>query len=639
MYTYFFRDMNIKQIYRHVKANPLKLRFLGIGVIGFVLWGTYVTFQPKDMSHLADLNALAEREYKTTTAKKIKDKETFLIGKIISHERAQVYSRRIAIVEDILVDIGDAVSKGQVLAYLLPEGVEDASGLAIQEQADVMRQAKDGYENTEAVARAEVARLEEVLSEKELALTQLRLDAYGESKSNTLRLEEETRRVAVQELSLLQTQKAEALDVQISQLQLAENLVAQEADMIWSALQEVDLAAIQILSGRGTLPQVGYNSPISHNQVAYTLRVLDQQRLYTSVDQVNRYRSLLGSYDASVLYSLDDWDILLDQGHVVMDDLKDILFTSTQANVGDISIDTLASRLQKAQQGLYTAREAYEKAEDNRALIQKTTDQQIRVFDEKIATQKVKIELLEAEWDKKRQEVNSDEALLEAEIDRFRQDIALVEARLKQQIDAAKRQYELRNTQYQKVIAEKGHTAIRAPFAGTIAKRHITVGDIMRNNMPVFDMVDVQTSLSAQAKHEVQFGLPEAFQALLSVGDRIQFFLPNQPDELFHAEVTRMSPQVDDQLRTFTVQAKLPDDLSFAHETSVQVKLITAEQNAYRVDASLLKREDEENYLWVLEENKPVKRIVTVIAEDGEFAEVDGDINEETMLLEQYYGY
>ena len=57
-----------------------------------------------------------------------------LLGTVLSHETANIYPRRDGIVEDVYVDIGDTVTKGQVVALLLSKGVEGQSAAAIAEK-------------------------------------------------------------------------------------------------------------------------------------------------------------------------------------------------------------------------------------------------------------------------------------------------------------------------------------------------------------------------------------------------------------------------------------------------------------------------------------------------------------------------
>ncbi len=45
----------------------------------------------------------------------------------------------------------------------------------------------------------------------------------------------------------------------------------------------------------------------------------------------------------------------------------------------------------------------------------------------------------------------------------------------------------------------------------------VQVGDMVSMGMPLYELIDVPTSLSKKAKREVQFGLPEEYLNLVSM--------------------------------------------------------------------------------------------------------------------------
>ena len=51
----------------------------------------------------------------------------------------------------------------------------------------------------------------------------------------------------------------------------------------------------------------------------------------------------------------------------------------------------------------------------------------------------------------------------------------------------------------------------------------VQVGDMVSMGMPLYELIDVPTSLAKKAKREVQFGLPEEYLNIISSGDSIYF--------------------------------------------------------------------------------------------------------------------
>jgi len=623
------------------KRETLRKKYISAIIIGSMLLifsgvGVFAMKNPDTgVSEEKNSTTTDTKVYKTTSPKKMKDEQLLLIGKVLSHESASVYTRRVGIVEDILVDIGDRVEKGQILAYLLPEGVDSESGLEIQSKKNEMQKAYDDYQNTTAVSSAHIENLKQKLEEKKVALETLKQDNYTNTYDTTgLRMEDETIQVEYDQLDIAQTELQEAK-------QLEKVAVKQAKDTLKVALYDTHLVALQVLGGGSKFSKVGFSSDISQNDIPLSLWVFSRNDLYDVVNELNAYRSKLRIFDASQNRTDEMYTQLTDQAESLLERLQTVVNSSfgVSADAG-MTLDSLAISIQNAQSKLYSANEKYEKAQNNLLEVDVKQREKISVLEEKLVKQQSSIALLNEKWSKSNVEVSSKIKILEANIAQFEKEIAYAKTVVQKEIDASKNQYSIANTGYQKTAVQKGRSAIRAPFSGVISKRSINVGEIAMTSIPAFDMVDVKTSLSAKAKNEIQFGLPEGEKDIIKVGDIVQFFLPDDELTVYEATVTRISPQIDEELHTIMVQAKIDDELSFPQHTSVQVRIITGEKDTYSIDSSALKREDDKNYLWVQgdEEAQPKKVYIDVMGEDGEFAEISGEISESSTLLLNYYG-
>ena len=225
--------------------------------------------------------------------------------------------------------------------------------------------------------------------------------------------------------------------------------------------------------------------------------------------------------------------------------------------------------------------------------------------------------------------------MLEEHIRSANNTLGLTEANQQQIVERQKSMLDIANTMLQSEYAESGHRKILSPFSGTVSKRFLNVGQIVSPSMPAFEMTDVLTSLAKNAKAEVQFGLPEYLLSAVDIGDQITFYLQEDEVQEYSAEITRKSPQVDMKSHTVTVQAKIPDDLSLPHQSSVRIRLTDNKKPIYRVPSSAVKREDDRNFIWLLdlETNEPMQLTVSVFAEDGEFAEITGALDKESQVI------
>jgi len=87
---------------------------------------------------------------------KIKTAQDFasikLPAKVKSNQFAIISPRRTGIIQDLLVDIGDEIEKGQTIGSMLPEGVEGQGSAAIAEASARLQKAKAELANTKGVA-------------------------------------------------------------------------------------------------------------------------------------------------------------------------------------------------------------------------------------------------------------------------------------------------------------------------------------------------------------------------------------------------------------------------------------------------------------------------------------------------------
>lgn len=580
----------------------------------------------------------SEKVHKTVNPKKIKDEKKILIGKVLSHESARVFPRRSGIIEDILVDIGDQVKKGQVLAYMFPEGVESESSLEIETERSMMIRAADEYKNTKLVSAEKIKNLEEKLNQEMIRLDRLKADNLKNGSEqvdvDSLLLKSEELQLEYEQLELLETDLTEQKKLQEINKLDAENGLVHAQNNYFASFDYVLQIVLAIFDGSDAYHGGTYGLGFTVEDLSPSLGVFNQENRVATISDVNKF--IKDFNDLSQQSDIAEYYALQSKAQTMLLGLQELLRSSGPGT--SLDLHKLSSDIVMAQDRLYKAQEKFENAVDVYNVVNAKEEKTILVQKEKVDQQKAKIALLESRWQQNATELESKILIAESGINRLKQEIQLEKAMNQKSIDMSRNQYNIANTKYLKTATEKGHVEIIAPFTGVIAKRSVEVGELAMTSMAAFDLVDVQTSLSKKAKNEIQFGVPEDLQDVVAIGDTIKFYLPEDDLTVYEAEVTRKSPQIDEELHTITVQAKLPDDLRFPHHTSVQVELVTGEKDTYQVDSSVLKREDDKNYVWVLNGEDVEKLYVTVIEEDGEFAEIAGDLNVETQVVTNYYG-
>lgn len=514
-----------------------------------------------------------------------------LLGSVLSHETANIYPRRNGIVEDIYMDIGDTVKKNQVVALLLPKGVEGQSAAMIAEKQARKSQAESDLRTSEQVAQETIINTRQNIHEKETELMIARrkqealLQKFAESEAHIGQMREQ---------AFTAVQQARQL---IEWITLGSN---SRSD---TTVRDQDILKNLGIQDSSNAPRYGI--------------VADFNALFQAEQE---YAAASDAQKGALI------DYLIPLGLQALATANSLLqYTPTQPagnGIDQLSHQQLTERLNSvlsAQDVLYKSKEKLEDARNSFMTLTSGEPDLYRAYrsgtTEDVSSNTVR--------------------MLQEQIRTANNALELTEANQEQMIEMKRSQVDIAAAMLQSEYAQSGHREVRSPFAGVVSKRFIDVGDIVMPSMSAFELTGVPTSLAKKAKTEIQFGLPEQFIGALGLGDAVTFFLQSDETTAYQAEVTRKSPQVDMQTHTVTVQAKVPDELSLPHGTSIRVRLTDEANPIFRVPSAAVKREADSNYVWALEPatGRPVQRTVSVVAEDGEFAEVTGSVDSETEVI------
>jgi membrane fusion protein (multidrug efflux system) len=97
-----------------------------------------------------------------------------------------------------------------------------------------------------------------------------------------------------------------------------------------------------------------------------------------------------------------------------------------------------------------------------------------------------------------------------------------------------------------------GYTQIRAPFAGVIAQRHVSAGDVVSPGGALFTVVNpasmrLEASVPADQVSSIRVGLP------------VEFSVTGYPNRVFAGRITRVSPTADPATRQVQIVAVIPN--------------------------------------------------------------------------------
>ena len=95
-------------------------------------------------------------------------------------------------------------------------------------------------------------------------------------------------------------------------------------------------------------------------------------------------------------------------------------------------------------------------------------------------------------------------------------------------------------------------TYIRAPFAGSVQKRMVSLGEHVGEGMPLYELI-------ATDPIKLRAPIPERFVPMAKVGLPIDLTIDARPDQSFHGVVTRIAPALDENSRTLLIEAEVPN--------------------------------------------------------------------------------
>lgn len=204
-------------------------------------------------------------------------------------------------------------------------------------------------------------------------------------------------------------------------------------------------------------------------------------------------------------------------------------------------------------------------------------------------------------------------------------------AKVKGQLARARREYERQNRLFeQKLIAEQtfndatyeleqleleledaerelAYTEVKAPIAGTITQRMVSVGDTVTVNQHLFDMVDFDSIVA-------RVYVPEKELARLERGQPARIIAPALGrDNVYRGSVDRLSPIVDPRSGTVKVTVAIPRQQGLRPGMYVDVQLVTAvREDAVLVPKRALVFDDDQMFVYRMNEEDGEKRVERV---------------------------
>lgn len=185
-------------------------------------------------------------------------------------------------------------------------------------------------------------------------------------------------------------------------------------------------------------------------------------------------------------------------------------------------------------------------------------------------------------------------------------------------------------TQVDQARKSLNDTAVLAPISGYISERTADLGEFISPSVPNAKIATIIRTSSLRLKIDV----PEASIGKVGNGQSISLQTSAYPDRNFAGTVVRILPSLNQQARTLTVEAEVPNGDGLLKPGQFATVRITQSkpENAVMIPASAVKAEGDVNKVYVVRDGAARERIVQLGLLEGETIQVKQGLTEGEMI-------
>ena len=224
----------------------------------------------------------------------------------------------------------------------------------------------------------------------------------------------------------------------------------------------------------------------------------------------------------------------------------------------------------------------------------------------------------------------------QAEFDQRRTQVEAARQQYKVAVNAAEQSYRALEAARARVsLAKKtvADTAVRAPFAGLVAERAVSVGDYVTKGMRVATVVSVDPL-------RVELTVPEQAVAAIKVGQQVRLTVDAYPNEEFLATIKFVSPALRVDQRALTVEAVANNRDGRLKPGLFATALIRQGEPApaLTVSEGAIETISGTSRVYVINDGRVEERIVTVGEKVGEHVEVTRGLSKGDVVVAEPRG-
>lgn len=168
---------------------------------------------------------------------------------------------------------------------------------------------------------------------------------------------------------------------------------------------------------------------------------------------------------------------------------------------------------------------------------------------------------------------------------------------------------------------------IKAPFSGMLGFREISLGALI-------NVGDVITSLDDLSTIKVDFSIPERYLTTVSIGQRIEAMNTAYQSEVFIGEITSIDSRIDSMTRTLKVRAEIPNaENKLRAGMLLNLQIVRNVEQILQIPESAVIPIEQQHFVFVVEENKAVKKQLEIGRRQRGFVEVLAGVEVGTQVV------
>jgi membrane fusion protein (multidrug efflux system) len=231
-------------------------------------------------------------------------------------------------------------------------------------------------------------------------------------------------------------------------------------------------------------------------------------------------------------------------------------------------------------------------------------------------------------------ELRAQVAQLEAERDLARQSLSrtrdLLSQKASSQAELERAEATMRSTeaQLQRLKVRLERTLVRAPFAGVMGQRFVSLGDYVTTDTRL-------AALQTVSPQRASFQVPERYAEQLRPGQEVSFQVAALPGREFSGRVDFVDPIVQLPARTITVKARVPNPRGELQAGMfIEARLATAVRpNAVVIPEDAVLPLQGSNFVWVVSDGKATRRQVELGVRTPGFVEVKSGVEHREQVV------